>query len=55
VTVVLTDGWTPWPVDAPQGMHVVVGLLTDPTAGPEPPPDPPGWARTVRIDPAIDA
>ena len=27
VTVVLTDGYTPWPAAAPKGMRVVVGLL----------------------------
>ena len=27
VTVVLTDGHTPWPADAPKGMRIVVGLI----------------------------
>ena len=45
VTVVLTDGYTPWPAEAPKGTRVVVGLL-----GAQPP-EPPGWARAVRIEP----
>jgi predicted metal-dependent peptidase len=43
VTVVLTDGYTPWPALAPKGMRVVAGLL-----GPRAPAAP-GWARAVRI------
>lgn len=43
VTVVLTDGYTPWPDGPPRGMRVVVGLLG------EDPPDAPEWARAVRI------
>jgi predicted metal-dependent peptidase len=45
VTVVLTDGYTPWPLAAPKGMRVVVGLL-----GPGAP-DAPRWARAVRVNP----
>jgi predicted metal-dependent peptidase len=45
VTVVLTDGYTPWPPQAPKGTRVVVGLLG---AGA---PDAPPWARAVRIEP----
>src|SRR5271170_3595412 len=45
VTVVLTDGYTPWPSQAPKGTRVVVGLL-----GPGAP-DAPAWARAVRVDP----
>jgi predicted metal-dependent peptidase len=45
VTVVLTDGYTPWPGQAPKGTRVVVGLLG---AGA---PDAPSWARAVRIEP----
>jgi hypothetical protein len=45
VTVVLTDGYTPWPAAAPKGMRVVVGLLGD--RAPEAPP----WARSVRVSP----
>jgi len=43
VTVVLTDGYTPWPDRAPKGMRVVVALLGDA------PPDAPAWARAVRV------
>jgi predicted metal-dependent peptidase len=45
VTIVLTDGYTPWPPLAPKGTRVVVGLL-----GPEAP-DAPHWARAVRVEP----
>ena len=44
VTVVLTDGYTPWPAAAPKGMRIVVGLL-----GAQAPPAPP-WARSVRVE-----
>jgi hypothetical protein len=43
VVVVLTDGYTPWPVDPPRAMHVVVGLLR------EDGPPPPKWARTIVV------
>jgi predicted metal-dependent peptidase len=43
VTVVLTDGYTPWPAQAPRGMRVVIGLLGERA------PDPPDWARAVRV------
>jgi predicted metal-dependent peptidase len=43
VTVVLTDGLTPWPDEPPRGMRVVVGLLGDDA------PEPPSWARSVRV------
>jgi predicted metal-dependent peptidase len=43
VTVVLTDGYTPWPQGPPRGMRVVIGLLGDDA------PEPPGWARAVHI------
>ena len=43
VIVVLTDGYTPWPEDAPRGSRVVVGLLGDDA------PDAPGWARAIRV------
>ena len=46
VTVVLTDGYTPWPAAAPKGTRVVIGLLG---AGA---PDAPAWARAVRVDAA---
>jgi hypothetical protein len=45
VTVVLTDGYTPWPAEAPKGMRVVVGLLGQNA------PDAPPWARAVRVEP----
>jgi predicted metal-dependent peptidase len=43
VCVVLTDGYTPWPHEAPKGMRVVVGLLGSD------PPEAPSWARSVRV------
>jgi hypothetical protein len=43
VTVVLTDGYTPWPAAAPKGMRVVVGLLGDRA------PEAPSWTRSVRV------
>jgi predicted metal-dependent peptidase len=44
VTVVLTDGYTPWPAAAPKGMRVVVGLLGLGAQAP------PAWARAVRVE-----
>jgi predicted metal-dependent peptidase len=51
VTVVLTDGYTPWPAAAPKGTRVVVGLLGPgaPPTSPAPFPVPP-WARAVRVE-----
>src|SRR5215471_3609736 len=43
VTVVITDGYTPWPAAAPKGMRVVAGLLGDDA------PAAPAWARSVRV------
>ena len=43
VTVVLTDGFTPWPARPPRGIRVVVALLGDEA------PDGPEWARAVRV------
>jgi predicted metal-dependent peptidase len=43
ITVVLTDGLTPWPDGPPRGMRVVIGLLGDDA------PQPPPWARAVRV------
>ena len=43
VTVVLTDGYTPWPARPPRGIRVVVALLGDEA------PDGPDWARAVRV------
>ena len=48
VVVVLTDGWTPWPDDPPGRVHTVVGLLEEAGAD-QPAPEPPAWARTVRV------
>ena len=45
ITVVLTDGYTPWPAAAPKGIRVVVGLLG--AGAPAAPP----WARSVRVEP----
>ncbi|MGH3238405.1 MAG: VWA-like domain-containing protein, partial [Streptosporangiaceae bacterium] len=45
VTVVLTDGHTPWPATAPKGMRVVIGLLGAQA------PDAPPWARSVWVEP----
>ena len=51
MVVVLTDGMTPWPQEAPKGMQVVVGLISNQNQG--------GriwaaplWARVVPIDAA---
>jgi predicted metal-dependent peptidase len=43
ITVVLTDGFTPWPAQPPKGMRVVIALLGDRA------PDAPAWARAVRV------
>ena len=43
ITVVLTDGYTPWPGRPPKGMLVVVALLGDASR------DAPAWARSVRV------
>jgi predicted metal-dependent peptidase len=45
VTVVLTDGYTPWPAQPPKGMRIVVGLIGSRA------PDAPPWARSVRVEP----
>lgn len=44
VLVVLTDGYTPWPLQPPGGMAVVAGLLHRPDT---PPPPVPAWAIAV--------
>jgi hypothetical protein len=41
--IVLTDGHTPWPSRAPEGVRVVVGLMDDTGRSPE-------WATTVPIE-----
>jgi len=43
ITVVLTDGYTPWPDEPPRGMRVVVGLIGDEA------PEARTWARAVRV------
>ena len=50
VIVVLTDGFTPWPLTPPPSVSVVVGLL-QPDAS-DHVPDVPGWARCVAIEEA---
>ena len=51
VLVVLTDGITPWPDEAPRGMRVIIGLLTGtPASRLSSLPRTPAWARVVRID-----
>jgi predicted metal-dependent peptidase len=52
VLIVLTDGLTPWPAEAPRGMRVVIGLLTMSAPGARigALPATPHWARVVRID-----
>lgn len=44
VVIVLTDGHTPWPPAGPKGARVVVGLIGEGA------PQPPAWARTVRVE-----
>jgi predicted metal-dependent peptidase len=43
ITVVLTDGYTPWPAQPPKGMRVLIALLGDHS------PAGPSWARSVRV------
>jgi predicted metal-dependent peptidase len=50
IIVVLTDGYTPWPMRPPRGVRVVVGLLNLPGM---PVPDAPDWAHTVVITDAL--
>ena len=52
VVVVLTDGMTPWPDQAPKGVQVVVGLIEPDRARGGRPWAAPGWARVVHIDDA---
>jgi predicted metal-dependent peptidase len=51
VVVVLTDGMTPWPAEAPKAMQVVVGIIGNPARGGRPWAAP-QWARVVPIDAA---
>ncbi len=50
VVVVLTDGMTPWPAEAPKGMQIVVGVIGGGTARGGRAWEPPAWARVVHID-----
>lgn len=50
IVVVLTDGLTPWPAEAPRGVRVVVGLVATPLSRGGTLPPLPRWARIVRID-----
>jgi predicted metal-dependent peptidase len=43
ITVVLTDGFTPWPAQPPKGTRVLIALLGDRA------PEAPAWARAVRV------
>jgi predicted metal-dependent peptidase len=49
VIVVLTDGFTPWPAQAPKGVRVVIGLLTQHEGMSLSRFPAPGWARVVAI------
>ena len=44
VIVVLTDGYTPWPVEGPKGTRVVVGMVGSGNWAA------PSWAKLVRIE-----
>jgi predicted metal-dependent peptidase len=51
IVVVLTDGFTPWPTEAPRGAKVIVGLMEGSGRAPwmHHMPAPPAWAKVVRI------
>jgi predicted metal-dependent peptidase len=53
IVVVLTDGFTPWPTEAPRAAKVIVGLVEG-GRGMTPwmhrIPPPPSWAKVVRIN-----
>ena len=52
IVVVLTDGFTPWPFEAPKGAKVIVGLMEGRAERAQlvhRAPSPPTWAQTVRI------
>jgi len=42
LTVVITDGYTPWPDNPPSNMDTIVVLVGDGTS--------PSWAKTIRVD-----
>ena len=46
--IVLTDGFTPWPPEAPRGIKVIVGLMDVNGAVPD-------WARAIAIGPPTAA
>lgn len=46
--IVLTDGFTPWPVEPPKGIKVIVGLMDPNGAVPD-------WARAIAIGPPLAA
>lgn len=46
--IVLTDGSTPWPPEAPKGIKVIVGLMDPNGAVPD-------WARAIAIGPPVAA
>jgi predicted metal-dependent peptidase len=48
LVIVLTDGFTPWPAEAPRGMKVIVGLMDPNGTVPE-------WARAIPIGPPTAA
>lgn len=48
VLVIVTDGYTPWPAEAPPVGRVVVAQLGDSTTAPPPPPAP-VWAHLVHV------
>jgi predicted metal-dependent peptidase len=60
IIIVLTDGMTPWPDEAPPGIRVVVGLIEEAGGrlggwrrwgyGAF---EPPAWARVVRISDVV--
>lgn len=47
--IVLTDGFTPWPDNQPNGVRVIAALVGENACKPETVPD---WIRTVRIEKA---
>jgi predicted metal-dependent peptidase len=49
IVIVLTDGFTPWPLEPPKGVRVIIGLLKDGWLRNDW--QPPVWARTVLIEP----
>lgn len=50
VVVVLTDGMTPWPDEAPRAVRVLAGIIRPPTPGGNLVPAPPSWVRVVDVE-----